>query len=847
MSAADPEVLVYDPELIEEKTYWVNKLAGELAESFLIPDHPRSPFYVDDIDECELEIAGPLYDRLKSLTGQSPFLLYTTLLAALKVCLFKYSGQTRIAVGSPALMAGGFSETEPNVLVIIDDLDPDASFKTLLAQVRQSLLEAHERQRYPFAKLIADLNRAGALNRAPFFDCALALAEIHAPLPELRNDLTLGFSDTGSSLKGSARYHRNLFTRRTIERFIGHFSAILEGATGDVSVAVSRLSPLTKEERRQLLVHWNQTAVTYAGDRFLPQLFEAQAVRCPEAVAVSDGERSLTYRELNEKANRLAHHLRSLGVGPEVSVGLFIERSLEMVVGALGVLKAGGAYVPLDPQSPPERLSYMLEDSQVRALLTREKTLASLPPVAVAHVLSLESEDARLAGQRADNPVALIGPGNAAYIIYTSGSTGRPKGVVVTHGGLSNYLNWSLGAYPVSEGATAPLHTPFSFDLTVTSLFPPLISGGRVELVPELPGVEGLLKILSRPSTCSLIKLTPSHLQLLNQQVAAGRIAGRASALVIGGEALTGEMLEIWRKEFPHTRLINEYGPTETVVGCVVYEVNGERKIEGPTPIGRPIANTELYVLDQYGLPVPVGVAGELYIGGEGLARGYWRRADLTAERFVPNPFSQRPGERLYRTGDLVRYLPDGDLEYLGRTDMQIKIRGHRIEPEEIEYHLRQHDAVREAAALVKRDPHARERLIAYVTPVEGKAEPTTRELRQFLRQRLPEYMLPAKIVSLPALPLTPHGKTDWRALPEPDWSAYKADAEQLNPTEELLRGVWREALGVDDVGVEDSFFALGGHSLLATQMVSRVREIWGLEVELLSLFERPTIRALGQ
>ncbi|HEX5081729.1 MAG TPA: amino acid adenylation domain-containing protein, partial [Blastocatellia bacterium] len=848
MSVADPEVLVYDHELIAEKAYWVDRLAGEFAESFLIPDYPGSRFHVDDTDECELEIAGSLYDRLKRLTGQSPFLLYTTLLAALKVCLFKYSGRRRIAVGSPALMAGGVSETEPNVLVIIDDLEPDASFKTLLAQVRQSLLEASQRQRYPFTKLIEDLKRADTLDRAPFFDCALALAEIHAPLPDLRIDLTLRFSDTGIALKGAARYHRRLFARRTIERFIGHFLTILEGATGDVSLAISRLSPLTKEERGQLLVDWNQTAVTYAGNQFLPHLFEAQVGRSPDAVAVSDGERRLTYRELNEKANRLAHYLQSLGVGPEANVGLFIGRSLEMVVGALGVLKAGGAYVPLDPQSPPDRLSYLLDDAQVRALLTQQKLLASLPPVAVARVLCLDSEEERLAGHEKENPGALIEPENAAYVIYTSGSTGRPKGVVVTHNGLSNYLNWSLGSYPVGEGTMTPLHTPFGFDLTVTSLFPPLISGGRVELVPELPGVEGLLKILSTPSTSSLIKLTPSHLQLLNRQVAAGRIAGRVSALVIGGEALTGEMIEIWQKEFPHTRLINEYGPTETVVGCVVYEVKDGRHIVGPAPIGRPIANTRLYVLDQYGLPVPVGVAGELYIGGKGLARGYWRRADLTAERFVPDPFSSSPGERLYRTGDLVRYLPDGAMEYLGRADTQIKLGGHRIEPGEIEYHLRLHAAVREAAVTVRRDPHAQERLVAYVTPVEGQGEPTTRELREFLLQRLPEYMLPARVVSLPALPLTPHGKTDLRALPEPDWSAYGADGEQLdNPTEELLRGVWREALRVEDVGVEDSFFALGGHSLLATQVVSRVREIWGLDVELLSLFERPTIRALGQ
>ena len=848
MSAANQETMVYDPELVEEKHYWLGKLSGWGEETFLPLDYPRHPIYLGAVGSLRAEVPGALYARLRGLTKGSPFLLFVTLLAAYKVCLLKYSGQRKISVGSPAALDGQPPEdATPNALVIVDELDPGASFKDLLMQVRSSLAEAYRRQRYSFTHLVADMKREATLERSPFFDSVLRLEGLHGPLPELRNDLTLQFEETGDGLSITAFYNQQLFEPESVERLIGHLLRVLEQAAEKPSVAVSRLSLPAPAEREQLLVEWNRTDAARPGASLFPQLFEAQVERSPEAVAVSYGGRRLTYRELNESANRLAHHLRARGVGPDVTVGLLLERSSEMVVGLLAVLKAGGAYVPLDAQSPPARLADVLEDAQVTLLLTQEALVARTPP-GLARVLRLDGDAERFARESAENPEPRTLPENLAYLIYTSGSTGRPKGVMVTHRGLLNYLLWAREAYPVAGGEATLVHTPLTFDLTVTSLFPALISGVTVELVPELPGVDGLLEALSAPRRYGLIKLTPSHLRLLNREVAERRLTAECCALVVGGEALTGEMVEPWQRESPQTRLFNEYGPTETVVGCCVHEVTFAQDVDGPVPIGRPIDNTRLYILDEFGEPAPVGVAGELYIGGAGLAHGYWRRPDLTAASFVPDSLSGLAGQRLYRTGDRALYLPDGQLVYLGRADSQVKLRGFRVEPGEIEYHLRQSPAVREACVAVRKDQHALDRLVAYVVPQEGQTAPSLREVRGFLHPRLPEYMIPAKLVACASLPLTPHGKVDTRALPEPDWGEAVYGAGQSNtPTEELLLGIWHDVLEVENIGLDESFFGMGGHSLLATQVMSRMHEVWGVEVELRTLFEQPTIRQLAQ
>ncbi|HZI18005.1 MAG TPA: amino acid adenylation domain-containing protein [Pyrinomonadaceae bacterium] len=848
MSAANQETVVYDPELVEEKHYWLARLSGGLEETFLPLDYPRHPIYLGAVGSLSVELPGALCARLRGLTKGSPFLLYVTLLAAYKVCLLKYSGHRKISVGSPAALGGEpAADAAPNVLVVVVEIDPASSFKDVLTQVRASLAEAYDRQRYSFGLLVADLKREGTLERSPFFDSVLRLEGLHGPLPELRNDLTLQFEEAGEGLSVTALYNQQLFEPETIERIIGHLLRVLEQGAENPGVAVARLSLPTAAERERLLVEWNRTAAPLPDARLLPQLFEEQAERSPEAVAVSCGGRRLTYAELNEWANRLAHHLRAQGVGPEAVVGLMVGRSPEMVVALLAVMKAGGAYVPLDPQSPPARLADVLADAQAGLLLTEEGLLGRLPP-GPSRVLCLDRDAEVFARASVRNPEPRALPENLAYLIYTSGSTGRPKGVMVSHRGLLNYLLWARQAYPVAGGGPALVHTPLTFDLTVTSLFPALITGAGVELVPELPGVDGLLAALSVSRRYSLIKLTPSHLQLLNRQVEGRRPAAECGALVIGGEALAGEMVEPWQRESPQTRLFNEYGPTETVVGCCVHEVTFAQAADGPVPVGRPVANTRLYILDEFGEPVPAGVAGELYVGGEGVTRGYHRRPGLTAAAFVPDALSGLAGRRLYRTGDRALYMPDGQIVYLGRADAQIKLRGFRVEPGEIEYHLRQAAGVREAHVAVRKDRHGQDRLVAYVVPAEGQGAPSLREVRGSLQPRLPEYMIPAKLVACASLPLTPHGKVDARALPEPDWGEAVYGAEQsATPTEELLLGIWHDVLEVGNIGLDESFFGMGGHSLLATQVMSRVHEVWGVEIELRTLFERPTIRQLGQ
>jgi amino acid adenylation domain-containing protein len=570
--------------------------------------------------------------------------------------------------------------------------------------------------------------------------------------------------------------------------------------------------------------------------------------RTPEAPALACEGRTLSYRELNTRANRLAHHLRGLGVGPDVRVGVCLDRSPELVVGLLGVLKAGAAYVPLDPMYPRARLEFMLADSRVPVLLIRERLLGRLPAHS-ALVLCLDRDWDAIARQPDAAPPDDASPEDLAYVIYTSGSTGRPKGAMITHGGLTNYLLWAAHAYDVAGGRGAPVHSSIAFDLTVTSLFAPLIVGRRVDLLGEDLGVEQLAEALRRAEDYSLVKITPAHLQLLGRQLTPPEAAGRTRAFIIGGEQLTAEHIAFWRASAAETLLVNEYGPTETVVGCCVYRVPAGQAGAGVIPIGRPIANTRLYVLDDALQPVPIGVAGELYIGGAGVARGYLDRPALTAERFVPDPFAEEPGRRLYKSGDRARWRPDGQLEYLGRADDQVKIRGHRVELGEIEAAVAGHPAVRAAAVVARDDATGDRRLVAYLEAEPARPAPTVPELRRFLGESLPEPMIPSAFVVLEALPLSPNGKVDRAALPAPEADRPELGTQYIaprTPAEEVVAGIWAAVLGLGRVGVHDNFFDLGGHSLLATQVVSRLRDAWATELPLRALFEAPTVAGLG-
>jgi amino acid adenylation domain-containing protein len=616
---------------------------------------------------------------------------------------------------------------------------------------------------------------------------------------------------------------------------------------GDPVERQATLPGLSDRERQRVLFEWNSTGADFP-DACAHELFEQVVARAPDATAVDWRGQALTYGDLNRRANQVARFLRGRGVGPEVLVGVALDRTPELVIALLGVWKAGGAYVPLDPSYPQQRLAFMVGDADVRVLLTAARCRHLFPSVE-DRTVCLDTDWPVLAREGPENLGPTASPANLAYVMYTSGSTGQPKGAMILHRGVTNYLCWARSAYAVEPGGSVPVHTSVSFDLTVTSLFTPLVAGGRVELLPEDVGAQQLLSALRSAKHRSLVKITPAHLELLSQQLGPGEADGMTRTMVIGGENLLAENLRLWRESAPATRLINEYGPTETVVGCCVHEVRAEDPRNGPVPIGRPIANTRLYVLDGDQHPVPPGVVGELYVGGAGVARGYLNQPALTQERFLADPFSGQDGERMYRTGDLARFREDGILECLGRADDQVKVRGYRVELGEIEATLAGHPDVRSCAVLAREDTPGDRQLVGYVV-ARDEAQPGAEALQAYLRARLPDWMVPGQFVHLDAIPLTPNGKIDRRALPAPARGRGPAGQGSVAPRTEIekaLAAIWSELLKVEDVGVDGDFFDLGGHSLLAIRAVSRVRDLLGVDLQIGTLFENPTIEGLSK
>ena len=860
-----------DEALERQLTYWREQLGGALPLELPI-DYSRPSRQTFGGASIPFTIRPEVSESLSELSRREGVTLFMTLLAAFQALLSRYSSQTDISVGT-AIANRNRAETEGligffvNTLVLRTDLSGDPTFAELLKRARVVALGAYAHQDVPFEKLVEELQPERDPSRTPLFQVmmvlqnapgggtlglpGLTLGHVETGAADAKFDLTLTMTEGDEGLSGALQYNTALYEGRTIRRMIGHFERLLEAAAADPRLRLSELPLLSPQEQRQLLVEWNDTAVHLPHGQCFQHLFERQAALTPDATALTCGSLSLSYHELDERADALARRLRSLGARPESLVGVFMERSTEMVVALLGVLKAGAAYVPFDPAHPAERLRFMLEDAAPRVIFTQQHLAARLAEHlegSTTAVLCLDSEweeIARDGGERLESGAAAE---NLAYVIYTSGSTGRPKGVCVTHRGLVNYLCWAADAYRVAEGRGALVHSPVGFDLTVTSLFTPLVVGRAVTLLPEGETIEALIQALLAGRDFSLLKITPAHLEVLSQLLPPEEAAGRARVLVIGGEALHAEALRFWRRHAPATRLINEYGPTETVVGCCVYEVAAGDPETGDVPIGRPIANTQLFVLDQRMRPVPVGASGELYIAGEGLARGYLGRAAVTAERFVPNPFAARPGSRLYRTGDLARHLADGRIEFTGRNDGQVKIRGHRIELGEIEAALLEQDGLWQAA-VVALEEGSHKRLVAYVVAEEGK-ELSAAALRESLKRRLPEYMTPSAFVSMAELPLTSNGKLDRRALPAPDEQRLDTESQYeapRTPTEDMLAVLWGDVLGVERVGIHDNFFELGGHSLLAAKLAARVKESFGVELPLRVIFEAQDMAGLAE
>jgi amino acid adenylation domain-containing protein len=836
--------------------YWKQQLQGAPPVLELPTDFARPAVQTYEGELRELILPKPLADRLQELAAGERCTLFMVLLAAFSILLSRYSRQEDIVVGTP--VAGrDRSELEGliglfvNTLALRTDLSGNPSFRELLRRVREVTLGAYAHQDLPFEKLVEEIRPERRLSHAPVFQVMLGFQNVPNSAMELpglklssldirsgsaKVDLTLNALIRPDGLRLGMIYNVDLFQGSTIEGMLAHLQTLLESIAARPEQPISALSMLDTAERRQLLADWNDTRQDYPRDRCIHELVESQAEQTPEAVAVVFEDQHLTYGELNRRANQLARHLRQLGVGPDVLVGLCMERSLDLVVGLLGILKAGGAYVPVDPSYPRDRIAFMLGDAAVKILLTEHNLLGNLPDSEATRVC-VDSDWATIAHEDPGNLSRVSSPENLAYVIYTSGSTGKPKGVQIPHRAVVNFL-YSMREKPGLTRADSLLAvTTLSFDIAGLEIYLPLLCGARVLLASRELASDGarLLKCLEESGT-TVMQATPATWRMLLE---VGWTGSPRLKILCGGEALTADLAQALLPRC--AELWNMYGPTETTIWSAAHQLHSAEVV-----LGRPIGNTQFYVLDDRRQLLPVGVPGELYIGGDGLARGYLNRPELTAEKFVANRFSPELSERLYRTGDLVRWLPGGIIDYLGRIDYQVKIRGFRIELGEIENVLASHPAVRQAVVVVREDNPGDKRLVAYFL-AEGDP-PASEELRTHLKQSLPDYMVPGAFVVLQAFPLTPNGKVDRRALPAPDYAAH-ASTENVAPrneNEQRLLEIWQRVLNVSSISVKDNFFDLGGHSLLAVRLLTEIKKATGKEIPLAAFFQGATIEYLA-
>jgi amino acid adenylation domain-containing protein len=853
-------------EVLEKQlSYWKNQLEGIPGVLDLPTDRPRPAVQSYRGKRQSIELSKELTEGLKALSRKESVTLFMTLLAAFQTLLYRYTGQKDIVVGSPIANRNrteieGLIGFFVNTLVLRTSFSGNPTFKELLAQVRETALGAYAHQDLPFEKLVEELQQR-SLSHSPLFQVMfvlqnapgeslnferLSVSRLGIGAKTAKFDLTLSMSESVDGLKGSLQYNTDLFDAETIIRMLGHFRVLLEGVVANPNQRLARLPVLTQAEQHQLLVDWNVTKRDYPKDKCIHELFEAQVERSPDAVAVVFESRQLTYRELNRKANQLAHYLRKHGVGAEVLVAICMERSLEMLVGLLGILKAGGAYVPLDPDCPKERLGFMLEDIQTSVLLSQERLITHLPE-SCARVVCLDRDWKTIAEQSGENPISATTPESLAYVIYTSGSTGQPKGVEVSHRGVLRLL-FGVEYVQLNESETFLHLAPISFDASTFELWGSLLHGAKCVLFPgKIPSPHELGNILHHHGI-SALWLTASLFNTVIDE--APEALSGVRQLLIGGEALSVPHVGRAVALLPQTQIINGYGPTESTTFACCYRIPARLdESMNSIPIGRPIANTEVYLLDSHLSPVPIGAPGELYIGGDGLARSYLNRPDLTAENFIAHPFGDEPGARLYKTGDLARYLSDGNIEFLGRIDDQVKIRGFRIELGEIESVLGQHPAVHETVVLAREDTPGTKRLVAYVVPVKEQACSTS-ELRNFVKQKLPEYMIPFAFVLLDLLPLTANGKVDRKLFPPPDQNRPELEPSYAAPRtsiEERLAEIWSKLLGLNQVGIRDNFFDLGGHSLLAVRLLTEIENAFKQRLPLSCLFKDGTIEHLAK
>lgn len=842
-----------DSALEEDLSYWKQKLAGCSHVLELPLDHQRPPVQGLEGAVVRFDFPPSASSALKSLAHEEGASLFMTLLAAFQALLYRYTGQADILVGSPVDTRNrpeleGLIGCFLNTLALRTTLPGGTTARDLLRQVRQTVLEAHAHRDLPFERLVATLQPERTLSHSALFQVAFTLqntylsSEYQTTSVSSMFDLSLFAWETAEGISGAFEYSAELFEASTIARMARHLGVLAAAMAASPDQPLATLPLLDEAERTQLLETWNRTSMEYPRDRTIHELFGAQARVTPHSPAVvahaaghGHGERQITYSELDRRSNRLAHRLRALGVGPDVLAGICLERSIDMVVALLGVLKAGGAYVPMDPQFPRERLAFMAEDARMSVLVTEDR-LRGLVAAPGAAVLSVDGDRDEIEREDDRTPVNIASPESLAYVIYTSGSTGRPKGVRIAHRSVVNLLESMRREPGLGPGDRLVSVTTLSFDIAGLEIYLPLIVGARLVLASSADTADGLaLSRLLAKSEATVMQATPATWRLLLE---AGWKGQKGLKILCGGEALGRDMAG--RLLASGSEVYNLYGPTETTIWSTVHRVTPGADA---VPIGRPIANTQVYLLDENRQPVPPGVPGELYIGGDGLARGYLNRPELTAKNFVPHPF--RLGERVYRTGDLARWLPDGVLQFLGRRDHQIKIRGFRIELEEIENVLRGRPDVQDAVVAVAEDGSGGKMLVCYVASRTGaRGGATGAELRRYLAERVPEYMVPATFMLLDVLPLTANGKVDRQSLPAPQRAPEEPVAPR-NPLETQLLSIWQEVLDVHRIGIRDNFFDLGGHSLLAVMLFAKLERVLGpLPVSL--LFQAPTVEQMA-
>ncbi len=851
----------------DQVEYWRGQLAGAPAVLELPTDRSRPAVQSHRGEICTRVIPRELIDELQSMSRAPGATLFMTLMACFQLLLSRYSGQEDIVVGSP--VAGrNHAEVEPligffvNTLALRTDLSGDPTFRELLGRVRKVALDGYAHQEVPFEKLVEELQPERSLSYNPVFQVSFGLQNMPRQVFQasgLRVERTLVHQamsifdmawfawETEEGLLLRVEYDTDLFDETTIHRTLGHYERLLASIAGNPDGRISELPLLSDKEKAQVIVEFNKTAVEFPASDRLHDFVARQAKRTPDAPAVVFGDQRLTYRDLNARANQLARYLVKRGAGPEVLVGIYCERTADMLVAILGVIKSGSAYVPLDPNYPEERVRYILEDANAPIVVTQKSLADSLPSFSGQRIC-IDADWPLVSQELQENPVTTVEPGNLAYVLFTSGSTGRPKGVAIEHRSVATFIHWANTVFSPQELAGVLLSTSICFDLSVFEIFVTWSAGGKIILAENAL----YLSTLPAKNEVTLINTVPSAMAEL---VRMDGVPDSVKVVNLAGEALPEVLVEQIYANTAVKKVYNLYGPTEDTTYSTYTLVHRGAAVT----VGRPIANSQAYILDAHRNPVPVGVPGELYLAGDGLARGYFGRRDLTEERFVPNPFGSDPAARMYRTGDLTRFLRDGHIEYLGRIDHQVKLRGFRIELGEIQTLLDAHPMVHQSLVMAREDDSGNRRLVAYVVPhsdTRAGEDDSTRDsqnvrliasLRGWLAEKLPEFMLPSAFVVLDAMPLSPNGKINRSALPAPEQSRDTAAAfvAPRTATEETLAQIWRDVLHLDQVGVQDNFFALGGHSLLATQVVSRIRQAAGVELPLRQMFERPTIAEL--